>query len=135
ELGSGSFQEMRQADVAAPVVKASWTAASAGTLGRDIARACRIARSGRPGPVHLSLPFDVLEAGVADSALVKPADFAPVENPPEAKTVAALQGLLKAAARPLILLGPAMSHAPVAALVKKLADATGVPAICMESPR
>lgn len=135
ELGSGSFQEMRQADMAAPVVKASWTADSAKTLGADIARACRIARSGRPGPVHLSLPFDVLEARVDDSALAKPAEFAPAENPPQAKTVAALQELLKTATRPLILLGPVMSHAPVAALVKKLSDATGVPAICMESPR
>lgn len=137
ELGCGSFQEMRQADLAAPVVKASWTSSSAETLGADIAKACRIARSGRPGPVHLSLPFDVLEAKVADGerALAKPADFAPEINELDVKSVAAVQTLLKAAARPLILLGPVMSHAPVAALVKQLAAATGVPALCMESPR
>ena len=137
ELGRGSFQEMRQADMAAPVVKASWTAASAETLGADIAKACRIARSGRPGPVHLSLPFDVLEAKVADgvSRLARPADFAAVENPLDPKSVAALQALLKSAARPLILLGPVMAHAPVSAKVKQLAAATGVPAVCMESPR
>ena len=137
ELGCGSFQEMRQADLAAPVVKASWTAASAETLGADIAKACRIARSGRPGPVHLSLPFDVLEAKVADGerALAKPADFAPEINELDVKSVDAVQTLLKAAARPLMLLGPVMSHAPVAALVKQLAAATGVPALCMESPR
>lgn len=137
ELGSGSFQEMRQADVAAPVVKASWTAGSVETLGADIARACRVARSGRPGPVHLSLPFDVLEAKVADGAslLAKPADFAAMENPPDAKIIAALQALIKTAVRPLILLGPVMAHAPVAGLVTQLAATTGVPAICMESPR
>lgn len=137
ELGCGSFQEMRQADLAAPVVKASWTSSSAETLGADIAKACRIARSGRSGPVHLSLPFDVLEAKVADGerALAKPADFAPEINELDVKSVAAVQTLLKAAARPLILLGPVMSHAPVAALVKQLAAATGVPALCMESPR
>ncbi len=137
ELGTGSFQEMRQADLAAPVVKASWTAASAETLGADIAQACRIARSGRPGPVHLSLPFDVLEARVADGEkrLAPAADFAPLENPPDVKTIAALQALLKTAARPLILLGPVMAHAPVAGLVKQLAAVTGVPAVCMESPR
>lgn len=137
ELGSGSFQEMRQADLAAPVVKASWTAASVETLGADIAKACRVARSGRPGPVHLSLPFDVLETKVADgtSLLARPADFVPVENPPDAETVTALQALLKTATRPLILLGPVMAHAPVASLVKQLATATGVPAVCMESPR
>lgn len=137
ELGCGSFQEMRQTDVAAPLVKASWAAAGVETLGADIARACRIARSGRPGPVHLSLPFDVLEAKVADGAslLGRPADFAPVENPPDAKALAALRALIRAAARPLILLGPVMAHAPVAGLVKSLVAAMGVPAICMESPR
>ena len=48
--------------MAAPVTKASWTCASAADIGADVARAVRIARSGRPGPVHLSLPADVLEA-------------------------------------------------------------------------
>lgn len=137
ELGLGSFQEMRQADLAAPVVKASWTASAAATLGADIAKACRIACSGRPGPVHLSLPFDVLEARVPDGerALAQAADFAPVVQALDAKPAAALLALLQAAARPLILLGPVMAHAPLAGLVKQLADSTGVPALCMESPR
>ncbi|MBY0271130.1 MAG: thiamine pyrophosphate-binding protein [Burkholderiales bacterium] len=137
ELGTGSFQEMRQADIAAPLVKAAWTVASVETVGVDIAKACRIARSGRPGPVHLSLPFDVLEAKVADGEkfLAPVADFAPVEHPPETKTIAALQALLKTAARPLILLGPVLAHAPVVGLVKQLSAAAGVPALCMESPR
>ena len=69
ELGRGAFQEMRQADLAAPVTKASWTAQRAESLSEDIERALRIARAGRPGPVHVSLPFDVLEAKVADSAV------------------------------------------------------------------
>src|ERR1041385_6593781 len=58
ELGRGGFQEIRQADMAAPVSKASFTATSAANLGRDIGEAIRIASSGRPGPVHLSLPSD-----------------------------------------------------------------------------
>ena len=32
------------------------------TLGDDLARAISIARSGRPGPVHVALPADVLMA-------------------------------------------------------------------------
>src|SRR5246500_1884042 len=50
EIGRGGFQEIRQADMAAPVAKASWTAKSAATLGQDVAKAMRIATSGRPGP-------------------------------------------------------------------------------------
>src|SRR5579871_3269136 len=65
QLGRGGFQELRQAEVAAPMAKASWTATSTETLGADVAKAIRIARSGRPGPVHLSLPSDWLDATVA----------------------------------------------------------------------
>ena len=61
QLGQGSFQEMLQADMAAPVTKASWVAASAAALASDMTRAMQIAQSGRPGPVHLSLPTDALE--------------------------------------------------------------------------
>lgn len=137
ELGRGSFQEMRQSDIAEPLAKASWTATSASALGEDIAKACRIARSGRPGPVHLSLPFDLLEEKVADGerVLTRAADFVPTEHALENKVAASLLALLQSAARPMILLGPSMSHAPVSALAGQLAAATGVPVLCMESPR
>ena len=72
ELGRGGFQEIRQADMAAPVTKASFTATAAATLGRDIGEAVRIATSGRPGPVHLSLPSDLLEERVESNAIVWP---------------------------------------------------------------
>src|SRR5437588_8335562 len=43
ELGRGGFQEIKQAEIAAPVSKASWTAGAAATLGDEIGRAMRIA--------------------------------------------------------------------------------------------
>src|SRR3974390_680105 len=61
QLGKGAFQEMRQTDVAAPLVKAAHTSARAEDLAADFAAAFRPARSGRAGPVHLSLPTDCLE--------------------------------------------------------------------------
>src|SRR6187455_2887942 len=45
ELGRGGFQELRQAEMAAPVTKASWMAKDATTLGQDIGEAIRIATS------------------------------------------------------------------------------------------
>src|SRR5687767_7681908 len=39
ELGKGAFQEMPQAALAKPLTVASWTAKSADTIGRDVARA------------------------------------------------------------------------------------------------
>jgi acetolactate synthase-1/2/3 large subunit len=123
ELGKGAFQEMRQAELAAPVTKASWTAQSAGRLGEDLARALREARSGRPGPMHLSLPQDVLEAFVE----VGIPQFSAVES----RRVAFPEELLKAQ-RPLVIAGPAMMRI---ADVQRLEAASGVPVIGMESPR
>ena len=62
QLGKGAFQEMRQADMAAPVTKASWTCSSADALAGDLHRAIAIARAGRPGPVHLEVPLDLMGA-------------------------------------------------------------------------
>ncbi|MGH7368354.1 MAG: thiamine pyrophosphate-binding protein, partial [Candidatus Rokuibacteriota bacterium] len=68
QLGRGAFQEMDQAAVAAPVCKASWMAKDAARLGEDITAGLELARGGRPGPVHVSLPGDLLEAKVAANA-------------------------------------------------------------------
>jgi acetolactate synthase-1/2/3 large subunit len=137
QLGRGGFQELRQADMAAPVSKASWTATRAETLGTDIAKAIRIATSGRPGPVHLSLPSDLLDAHVADNAAAwpDPADFtaAPVAlNDPAAD---AILGIIATAARPLLIAGPHLANPPGRALLARLEEQLQVPTCIMESPR
>jgi thiamine pyrophosphate-dependent acetolactate synthase large subunit-like protein len=134
QLGRGGFQEVDQAAVAAPVAKASWMAKDASRLGEDITAALELARSGRPGPVHVSLPGDLLDARVGDGAparvpRVEAAAAAPAE------TVERVLALLAAARRPLVLLGPAMARGARAAAVERLSAATGVPALAMESPR
>ncbi len=137
ELGRGGFQEMRQADMAEPVAKASWTARSIETLGFDIARAVCIATSGRPGPVHLSLPVDLLEGTVEDAPELWPdaLAFAPVVQPLSDGDAEAAITVIAKAQRPLILAGPMFCHVPTKPLLTRLADALGVPALGMESPR
>jgi acetolactate synthase-1/2/3 large subunit len=132
ELGKGAFQEMAQAEMAAPACKAAWTVRSARTLGEDLARALRMAKSGRPGPVHLSLPSDLLEADV-DVYLPAKEAF---------RTDSALPGLneedlntLRKAKKPLVIAGPALASARGRAALRAFEEATRVPAIVMESPR
>lgn len=135
ELGKGSFQEMRQAEMAAPTVKASWTASRTDGLAGDIARALRIATSGRPGPVHLSLPFDLLEARTAADSLPDAKTFrAPAQLLGEAAADAVI-AMVTAAKRPLVLVGPVMSNGREGEARERLADALGTPVLCMESPR
>jgi acetolactate synthase I/II/III large subunit len=137
EVGRGAFQELRQADMAEPVTKASWTATSAATLGADLAKAVRIAVSGRPGPVHLSLPFDLLEEKVADAPALWPctSDFAPQVQALDARTASAVLAALAQAQRPLILAGPQLCHGGDLSVLAHLGDKLGVPTVPMESPR
>jgi acetolactate synthase-1/2/3 large subunit len=137
ELGRGGFQEIRQADMAAPVSKASWTATSAAHLGRDVAEAMRIATTGRPGPVHLSLPSDLLDAEVAADAIAWPdtqAQARPAVPLADAAADAALDAIT-AAKRPLLIAGPQLANARRRSLVAALEAATNAPAVIMESVR
>ena len=131
QIGRGAFQEIDQAAAALPVSKASWRVEGSDDLESDLYRALEIAVSGRPGPVHLSLPSDVLEAssGRSRNAPSKGADDA-VNG--DLKGVLAL---LSRAKRPLILAGPAMGRGRRWEAVEALAAATGIPALPMESPR
>jgi acetolactate synthase-1/2/3 large subunit len=134
ELGRGAFQEMAQAEMAAPVAKASWTVRSAQTLGDDLARAIRMAKAGRPGPVHLSLPSDLLEARVDAEVPVKEAFF-PERFAPQPGACDEILRALQKAAKPLVIAGPALGNARGRGLLMAFEQVTGVPAIVMESPR
>jgi acetolactate synthase-1/2/3 large subunit len=125
ELGKGAFQEMDQAAIAAPVTKASWVAQSADTLAADIVKAWREAKSGTPGPVHLSVPSDVLDAATNVAVPTRDA-FGPSEETDDGNAVS-----LGAAQRPLIIAGPAVMRKGT----RELEEATGIPVIGMESPR
>jgi acetolactate synthase I/II/III large subunit len=132
ELGKGAFQEMAQAEMAAPVCKAAWTVRSAQTLGEDLARAMRMAKSGRPGPVHLSLPSDLLEAEVGVDLPAKDGFFP--DSVPSGLDGENLQ-ILRQAKKPLFIAGPAHASARGRAALRAFEEATRVPAIVMESPR
>lgn len=137
ELGRGAFQELAQADIARPMTKAAWTAGSVASLGPDLARAFRIAREGRPGPVHLSLPVDLLETAVPAAAVRIPDRAAAALRvaEPAPDLVADLLAALAGAERPLIACGPALCDGSGRAAMAALEESLGLPVVGMESPR
>jgi acetolactate synthase I/II/III large subunit len=136
QLGRGAFQEMDQTAVAAPCVKASMLVKAGHTLAQDLATAIRVARSGRPGPVAVSLPQDVLDAVVArDATAFSSLEFGVAQKAPSAPFVDTLVDRLTTAKRPLILLGPHMLQASNRPLAAAVSAALGVPVVGMESPR
>ena len=135
ELGRGGFQEIAQADLARPVAKASWTSTSAANLGEDVAKAFEIARSGRPGPVHLSLPSDLLDADVEVSRATIPSTVATSATAlADTLADAVLDALAKARA-PLIIAAPHLSGPHGRPLLAELEKAVQAPVVLMESPR
>ena len=135
QLGTGAFQEMRQADIAAPLCKLAMTSARADDIARDFATAMRTARSGRRGPVHLSLPTDCLD-GQADLAQVPPTDaFAADAMTLDADVADTMLARLAAARRPLIVTGPTLMTRAGRDVALRLQDAVRIPVVGMESPR
>lgn len=135
QAGMGAFQEMAQSEIAAPLCKAAWVSEAPERVAADFALAVRIARSGRPGPVHLSLPTDCLDL---------PADLEQVPRPNEfgvePMTLGAVDAefaidWLREAPRPLILAGPVCMTRPGRERLAALEEATHIPVIGMESPR
>jgi acetolactate synthase-1/2/3 large subunit len=135
EIGRGGFQEIAQADMARPVAKASWTSTSAAALGEDVAKALHVAKSGRPGPVHLSLPSDLLDAEVnQDTLKAAQSTNESTSNLPDALADAVLDAIAKAHA-PLIIAAPHLSGPHGRPLLADLEKAVQAPVVVMESPR
>ena len=134
QAGRGAFQEMAQTQAAGPMTKASLMAGTAEGVFDDVAGAIALATSGRPGPVHLAIPFDLVNAAVDGSgrngAAAPPAPAAASDE-----QCAGLLDALSEAERPLILTGPILCRAQAAADMQSLREATGLPVITMESPR
>lgn len=142
ELGRGAFQEMRQADIAAPLCKASWTCASADEVAGDAEKAIALAKGGRPGPVHVSLPTDVLEGHCGEASHSR-GDGNPAQSNEQRQAAREQVSLdaapfierLRRAQRPLVLVGPAGCTKRARERMAMLEAALGVPVVCMESPR
>lgn len=142
QLGAGAFQEIDQVMTARPVAKAAWLVED--DVATHLDRAFDVAQSGRPGPVHLSVPEDLLreEFSVQSSGFReerKPvgneSGEPPMSEPSAAAELDEVRALLEEAERPVILAGPAMARGDGWKVVEALSAATSVPALPMLSPR
>jgi acetolactate synthase-1/2/3 large subunit len=61
-LGKDSFQEVDIAGITMPVVKHNWIVEEAGEVAEIVREAFIVAASGRPGPVLIDIPKDVMAA-------------------------------------------------------------------------
>lgn len=92
-----------------------------------IARAFQIATSGRPGPVVLALPEDML---IDVKAVADTGAYQAVQASPSAAQIDQLRAMLAAAQRPLLLLGGATWTDDACADVRRFAEANRLPVAC-----
>ena len=133
--GNGAFQEMPQAEISRPIVKAARRPGRVEQIGRDTAAAIACARSGRPGPVHVALPFDVLNSTPGDACRVGPAELRRRPRPLAGPIAEEIIGWIARAKRPVVLTGPCMNRSRNRARIAALETALRVPVVSMESPR
>jgi len=130
---SAASQALDQAALLRPVTKWLASVPDAASMPALVRQAFREATSGRPGPVALILPQDVLDSPaepVAPRASAGRFGAFPAFRPvPEAADVAAVAAVLRRASRPFVLAGGGVMHSgagpAVAALATLLSAAVG----------
>ena len=123
-LGEGRLHEMTgQRALVAGVARFSNTLIRADELPKVLARAFATFKSERPGPVHIEIPIDVIAAPAGH--LDTRAFALPSAPAPSPHAINASARLLKAAERPVIVIGGGAINA--AADVVKLAEKLGAP--------
>ena len=134
DLQQGDYEEMDQLAIAKPLAKAAFRVLHAEDIGVGVARAIRAALSGRPGGVYLDLPAKLfpqtIDAETGRKSLIKVVDAAPRQIPAPDAIDRALD-LLKAARRPLIVLGKCAAYAQADADIRALVETTGIPYLPM----
>jgi acetolactate synthase I/II/III large subunit len=122
--GREGFQELDHRQVFAPIAKWATQVDDAARLPEVVARAFSLACSGRPGPVVVALPEDMLTDQVtADDA----AHFRPGHAAPDAADLARLSEMLTGAQRPLTIVGEGGWTAQTGEDVIAFARSAGVP--------
>src|SRR5437762_10868615 len=134
DLQQGDYEEMDQLAIAKPLCKAAFRVLHAQDIGIGFARAIRAAVSGRPGGVYLDLPAklfgQVMNAEAGARSLVKVIDAAPAQIPAPSAVKRALD-VLKAAKRPLIILGKGAAYAQADDDIRKFVERSGAPFLPM----
>jgi len=122
-----AFQEIDYRRMYGSVAKWAAQIDRAERIPEYVARAYRVAMSGRPGPVVLALPEDMLTARAecADAARVEPLVAAP-----DGAQVAAAHALLAGARRPLVIVGGSRWDAGACAALQRFAESSDLPVAC-----
>jgi tartronate-semialdehyde synthase len=127
-LHKEDFQAVDIASIAKPVTKWATTVLEPAQVPQVFQQAFHLMRSGRPGPVLIDLPFDVMQAEIEfDIDTYEPL---PAYKPAASrKQIDKALAMLNEAERPLIVAGGGIINADACDLLVQFAEITGIPVI------
>ena len=130
--GSGGFKEIDDVAIAAPLTKASIGITDGTRINELVDHAWKIATSGYPGPVHLSLPVDIMfssfdeDAGREERPFVRTPGSVP-RAWPDPEALAPLLRMIAGAKRPILIGGHGVWWAGADAKLEATGQALGIP--------
>jgi len=127
-IGNDAFQEVDIVGISRPCTKHNYLVKNVEDLGRTIREAFYIAASGRPGPVLIDIPKDVINAKAAYNVpkTIKLKSYNPTYEP-NLKQLHKVVELIKTARKPLIFSGGGILLSKASRELTDFAHATGIP--------
>ncbi|WP_174534970.1 acetolactate synthase large subunit [Micromonospora chalcea] len=129
-IGTDAFQEADIQGITLPITKHNFLVQTADEIPRVLAEAFHLAATGRPGPVLVDIPKDVLQAPATFSW--PPALDLPGYRPtlhPHGKQIREAARLMTSARRPVLYVGGGVLKAGATEGLRKLAEQTGIPVV------
>ena len=129
-IGTDAFQEADITGITMPITKHNMLVTDAAEIPRAIAEAFHLASTGRPGPVLVDIPKDVLQA---KTTFVWPPELRlPGYRPttrPHGKQIREAAKLIAAARQPVLYVGGGVLKAEACAELRELAELTDIPVV------
>ena len=130
QIGTDAFQEADISGITLPITKHNFLVQDPASIAQVIAEAFHIAATGRPGPVLVDLPKDVLQAHTTFSwppRLDLPG-YKPVTRP-HTKQIREAARLITESRRPVLYIGGGVIKARATHDLLVLAELTGIPVV------
>jgi acetolactate synthase-1/2/3 large subunit len=129
-IGTDAFQEIDAVGISRPCTKHNYLVTDAADLPRILKEAFYIARTGRPGPVHVDIPKDVT-AQIATFDYSKEVDLETYKPTTKGNTRQIKKAIeaIAGSKRPLLYLGGGIINSNAAELVREFSKMTQIPAV------
>ncbi len=124
------LQDMPQAPIIEPMVKKAYVCHTAERIPEFIDMAYRTACTGRPGPVYLELPVDVLNANVEEGSVYN-SNTLLNSHPVDLEGADKLLELIESANQPILLAGNGAWYADAGAELTRFSESCNLPVFTM----